>query len=65
MKNYHIVKSCRSWDGRGYCGPTSYNIPMEFYSIFGAKMYLKILNKRNPVGWEIVEVETSKVVCYV
>ncbi len=51
---YHIYKGSRSYEGRGYSGPSSNGELMETDSIIKAINFWMKLRKHNPgVGWYI------------
>lgn len=52
---YHLIKASRLYFGLPYCGPSSDNLPAEADTIEEAIQLVKKLNKRNPVGWMIVD----------
>lgn len=59
---YHVIKKSRLYEGRGYCGASSRNIPMEFIELFMAEMAVEKLTERNPVGWDIYNANTGKLI---
>ena len=53
---YHIYKATRSYEGRGYQGPSSNNVLCEFDSIFNTfKMYVHLCEYNSGVGWNIFD----------
>lgn len=59
---FHLCKQTRIYQGRPYCGYTSNNVPAEFKSLEVARKMQAMFNARNPVGWNIWDAETGKLV---
>lgn len=66
---YHIFKQTRVYEGEPYCGYTSFNHEsgkkekLEFADLEEAKRFIQeYLNIVNPVGWNIWDAETGKLV---
>jgi hypothetical protein len=59
---YHLFKQTRIYEGRPYCGPTSDGSPAEWKTLAEAKTAQQMFNERNPVGWNIYDAETLKLV---
>lgn len=60
--SYHLFKQSRVYQGQPYCGPTSNNIPAKFETIEQAEQAQELFTKSNPVGWNIFEAETGKLI---
>lgn len=59
---YHIIKSSRIYGGKGYCGTSSNNLPLEFETLYEAKQATIELLKINSVGWLIYDSTTFELV---
>jgi hypothetical protein len=59
---YHIIKQTRLYSGHPYCGYSSNNMPMAFSSLEEARRAVRHLQDVNPVGWNIFEAETEKLI---
>jgi hypothetical protein len=59
---YHLCKQSRAYEGKPYCGPSSDGIPQEYSLLSIALKAKELLTKRNPVGWNIYDSETGKLV---
>lgn len=59
---YHLFKQSRIYEGRPYCGPTSNNVPASFATFDGAFSAKRIFTEKNPVGWDIYDADTQKLV---
>jgi hypothetical protein len=59
---FHIYKDTRTYEDRGYCGRSSFNIPCEFHTLEDAKDFRRdVLMVQNPgVGWTIVDTNTQQ-----
>lgn len=55
MKKYHVIKQSRCYEGQGYCGHSSDDIPQEFDTLEEARESVSRLLKRNAVGWSIYD----------
>ena len=54
---YHLCEQSRPYDGRPYCGPTSGGKPAEYETYAEALDAKDEFTARNPVGWNIWEVQ--------
>lgn len=59
---YHIIKSSRGYEGRGYCGVASDHKPLEFNDLNQAIGAAVVTLERNPVGWCVYDSQTSELV---
>ena len=59
---YHIIKASRIYGGKGYCGVSSNNIPLEFETLHEAKQAIIELLKVNSVGWMIYDSITFELI---
>lgn len=59
---YHIFKQTRVYNGEPYSGPSSNNMPMAFFSLESARKAASHLRDVNPVGWNIFESETGRLI---
>jgi hypothetical protein len=58
---YHIYKSTRVYEGRGYEGYSSEGVLCEFDSIKEAvKMYYKLQDFNSGVGWIILDTKHNE-----
>ncbi len=59
---YHLCKQSRLYGGQPYCGPTTENMPMAFKHLVVAQEAARLMQERNPVGWNIFDSETQELV---
>jgi len=59
---YHICKQTRIYCGQPYCGSTSNGMPAQYKTLEVAKMAQAEFTERNPVGWNIYDKKTGKLV---
>lgn len=59
---YHLCKATRIYGGEPYNGPSSNGMNAEAETLEEAKIMADKLNERNPVGWNIWDSETGKIV---
>jgi|688.fasta_scaffold1033207_2 hypothetical protein len=60
---YHLCKQSRMYRGEGYDGPTRKSEePIDIASLEEAKRLQLLYQKRNPVGWNIYDADTEKLV---
>lgn len=59
---YHLYKQTRIYAGHPYWGPTSNGIPAQYETLEEAKQAQAEFNERNPVGWNIYDEETGRLV---
>ena len=59
---YHLCKQTRIYDGHPYCGPTSNGMPAQYDTLEEAKKAQAEFNERNPVGWNIYDEDTGKLI---
>lgn len=59
---FHIYKSSRGYDNRGYCGPSSNGELCEFVSLEEARIFREDVLIRNNlgVGWIIIDTRTGE-----
>ncbi len=59
---FHLFKQTRVYDGYAYCGVTSYGKPAEYATLEKAQQAVKEFTERNPVGWNIYDADTGKLI---
>lgn len=59
---YHICKQTRVYDGEPYCGYSSGDNPAESDDLDEAISMSKDMMKNNPVGWNVFDSMTDKLV---
>lgn len=56
---YHIIKSSRTYQGKPYCGESSFNTPLECDIMYDAFAIVEFMDTVNPVGWDVYDSHTN------
>jgi hypothetical protein len=59
---FHLFKQSRVYTGQCYCGPTNGFRRAEYKTLKLAKEQRDAFQQRNPVGWDIYDAKTKKLV---
>lgn len=60
---YHVIKASREWVGRPYkYVGDSLEVWLDFHFVESARDVVNVMNKKNPVGWIIIDSKTGEVV---
>lgn len=59
---FHLCKQTRQYHGYPYQGPTSDGAPAVYETVEGAIAAVELFQTKNPVGWNVFNADTKKLV---